>query len=220
MGAKEKVQQVQETEELTQTETESPPSAEAAPEAATADGKDGENVEPTPDDAGTAPKSGSGLEERLKATEQENRDTQDRLLRLAAEFDNFKKRTAREKEDLRKFAAEALLKELLSVVDNLERAVESSNGNHQAKSVVEGVQMTLDELMKILERFKVEQLESMHQPFDPTFHQAVAQQPSESHPDNTVIEEFQKGYTLHGRLLRPAMVVVSKAPASPGGQSD
>jgi molecular chaperone GrpE len=219
MGAKGKIKKYQETEELTQTDTPGPPSKKADTKGGTHQG----------DDDGDASGAGEAVDEaevesdmaqQLASAEQAAQDTQDRFLRLAAEFDNFKKRTAREKEDLRKFATEALLRELLPVVDNLERAIQSSDGSDQTQGVVAGVQLTLDELMKVLERFKVTQLASVDQPFDPTYHQAVAQKASESHPDNTVIEEFQKGYTLHGRLLRPAMVVVSKAQAPSDGQSD
>lgn len=153
-----------------------------------------------------------GIDEELQAAKQEAAQSYDRFLRVAAEFDNYKKRTAREMDDLRKYAKEALLKDLLNVVDNLERALESSNSqNGTGDGILEGVHMTLQELFKIFEKNNVRPIEAVGQPFDPAFHQAFMTEPSGDHPENTVLKEFQKGYTLHDRLLRPAMVVVSKS---------
>ncbi len=114
-------------------------------------------------------------------------------------------------EELRKYANEGLLKDLLSVVDNLERAIDSSSDNNDNdNSIIEGVDMTLKEILKILEKNQVKTVAAVGRPFDPAFHQAFMTEESEEHPENTVLKEFQKGYTLHDRLLRPAMVVVSK----------
>jgi molecular chaperone GrpE len=147
--------------------------------------------------------------EKLKA---EKDDYYDRLLRASAEFDNYKKRANREMTELRKYANESLTRELLSVVDNLERAIMMSTENQTAvDSIVEGVDMTLKEILKILEKFYVTPLISMGEVFDPRFHQAVGQEESEDSPANTIIKELQKGYMIHDRLLRPAMVIVSKA---------
>ena len=152
------------------------------------------------------------LESRLKDAEEAAKQYQDRMLRAAAEHENFKKRINRETLDFQKFANESLIKELLPIVDNLERAVESSGqGQIQGMAIVEGVQMTLKEIYKVLERFNLKSLESEGKPFDPNFHQAVLQQETSEHPENTVLKEMQKGYILHDRLIRPAMVVVSKA---------
>jgi len=117
-------------------------------------------------------------------------------------------------DDLRKYANEALLKDLLYVVDNLERAVNTSvekTGEPIDSCVLEGVEMTLTEISKLLTRNHVTPIEAMGKPFDPTYHEAVMQTESADHPENTVINVFQKGYLIHDRLLRPAMVVVSKA---------
>ncbi len=179
--------------------------------------KDGENSE----------KSGSEKEEcieaddimkemeaKIEAAAQEAKDNHDRLLRVSADFENYKKRSAREMEGLRKFANESLIKEMLPVVDNLERAIDSSNNNGGAKnSIVEGVDMTLMEILKVLEKFGVKPIESLGETFDPSFHEAVMQQESEDHAENMVLQEFQKGYMINDRLLRPAMVVVSKSKA-------
>ncbi|MBW2193921.1 MAG: nucleotide exchange factor GrpE [Deltaproteobacteria bacterium] len=152
------------------------------------------------------------LEEKLDEAKQEGAQSHDRFLRTAAEFENYKKRTTREMDALRKYANEALLKDLLSAVDNLERAIHSSNDSESTESsVFEGIDMTLKELLKILEKYQVKPVEAEGKTFDPAFHQAFMTEENEEHPENTVLREFQKGYTLHDRLLRPAMVVVSKA---------
>jgi len=151
------------------------------------------------------------LEEKLDEVKQEAAQSYERFLRTAAEFENYKKRTTREMDALRKYANEALLKDLLSAVDNLERAIHSSNDSESIESsVFEGIDMTLKELLKILEKYQVKPVEAEGKTFDPAFHQAFMTEENEEHPGNTVLREFQKGYTLHDRLLRPAMVVVSK----------
>jgi molecular chaperone GrpE len=151
------------------------------------------------------------MEKKLESLEQESKETHDRLLRVSAEFENYKKRATREIADFRKFANESFAKALLPVVDNLDRAIESSSNDEQTNSsVVEGVSMTLKEIMRVLEQFSIKPFESLGKTFDPGFHQAMHQEETEEHPDNTVIREFQKGYMIHDRLLRPAMVVVSK----------
>ena len=153
-----------------------------------------------------------GLEAKLQSSEQEAKDNYDRFLRVSAEFENHKKRTAREMEDFRKYANESLLKEMLPVVDNLELAIDSANSQAKDKgAIVEGVDLTLKEIRKVFEKFGVIPIEASEKPFDPTFHQAVLQEETEDHPENIVVREFQKGYMLKYRLLRPAMVVVSKA---------
>lgn len=152
------------------------------------------------------------IEERLAAVQAEADENRDRLLRMAADLDNYKKRAARELEDLKKYATENLIRQLLTVVDNLERAIASaSTDNENGHSVIDGVALTLAEIMKILERHHVSPIQALGEPFDPAFHQAMSQEESRDQPPNTVVKEFQKGYMIHDRLLRPAMVVVSKA---------
>lgn len=156
-------------------------------------------------------------EAELKAAEQKADEYYDRLLRASAEFDNYKKRTTREMRDVVRYANEKLLKELLSVADNLERAITSAQlDNAEDDALLEGVRLTLNEIEKILERHNVQPVKALGEPFDPNFHQAMMQAESEDQPVNTVIEEMQKGYVLHDRLLRPAMVVVSKAKSKDG----
>jgi molecular chaperone GrpE len=151
------------------------------------------------------------MEEKLESMEQEAKENYDRLLRTSAEFENYQKRAAREMNDFRKFANESFVKAMLPVVDNLDRAVESSNNDkHADTSVLEGVKMTVKEILKVFEQYNVKPFESLGKTFDPSLHQAVMQEETEEHPENSVVQELQKGYMMHDRLLRPAMVVVSK----------
>lgn len=156
------------------------------------------------------------MEAKLESVEQEAKENHDRFLRVSAEFENYKKRAAREMDDFRKFANESFVKAMLPVVDNLDRAIESSsNDKNTNTSVVEGVNMTLKEILKVFEQFGVMPFESLGKTFDPGFHQAVMQEENEDYPENTVLNELQKGYLIHDRLLRPAMVVVSKKKEKP-----
>ncbi len=146
----------------------------------------------------------------LETAKQEAKETYDRFLRVSAEFENYKKRSAREMDDFRKYANQSLVKEMLAVVDNLERALNSSNGNSSNdKCMADGVNLTLKEILKVFEKFNVKPIESIGQPFDPNFHQAMMQEETEDYSENTVITELQKGYLIHDRLLRPSMVVVA-----------
>ena len=151
------------------------------------------------------------LEAKLEAKEKEAGESYDRLLRVSAEFDNYKKRSAREMEEFRKFANQSLIKEMLSVVDNLELAMNSTDG-HKAidKDLLQGLEMTHKEILKVFEKFNVKPIDAKGQPFDPTFHEAVMQEETNDSPKNTVINELQRGYMIHDRLLRPSMVVVAK----------
>lgn len=166
-------------------------------------------------EAQEAPTEVDQLKKEVAEARAEAAETYDRLLRLSAEFENYKKRMQRQAEDHRKYANENIIKDLLSVVDNLERAVNASRQSDSEADacMLEGLEMTLNEIRKVLKKYQVEPVEAVGQPFDPTYHEAVMQQPSEEYPDNTVIQEMQKGYMLHDRLIRPAMVVVAKAPA-------
>lgn len=151
------------------------------------------------------------LESKLESAENEAKENYDRFLRVSAEFENYKKRSVRQIDEFRKFANESLLKDMLCVVDNLERAVDSSqNDGIKNHTIAEGVTLTIDEISKIFKKFNVKPILSLNEPFDPNFHQAVMQEETEDHPDNVVLKELQKGYLMHDRLLRPAMVIVSK----------
>ncbi|QTA78610.1 HSP-70 cofactor [Desulfonema limicola] len=156
-------------------------------------------------------------EKKLELAQQEAKQENERFLRLYADFENYKKRSAREIQDFRKFANDALIKELLPVLDNLERAIDSSNAANEEsdKSIAQGVDMTLKEILKILEKFHVKPVDAIGKPFDPNFHEAIGQEETQEYEDNIVIKEFQKGYLLHDRLIRPAMVMVSKYKQAP-----
>lgn len=152
------------------------------------------------------------LKDALSAARKEAADNYDRFLRLGAEFENYKKRVQRQMDDHRKYSNTELIKDLLPVVDNLERAIAAYHDNRAniESCMVEGVEMTLKEVLNILEKHNATQVEAQGKPFDPNYHEAVMQEESEQHPENTVINELQKGYLLHDRLIRPSMVVVSK----------
>ncbi len=152
------------------------------------------------------------LAEKLKSKEQEARENYDRLLRVSAEVENYKKRASREMDEFRKFSNQSLIKEMLSVVDNLELAMKSTNGHKTIdKGLLDGLEMTHKKILKVFEKFNVKPISAKGQPFDPTFHEAVMQEETDEYPDNTVINELQKGYLIHDRLLRPSMVVVAKS---------
>lgn len=131
-------------------------------------------------------------------------------LRMQAEFQNFKKRSEKEKADIYKFANEKLVIELLGVMDNVERAVGSIDTSESNKNVVDGVQMIQKTLEDFLKKNQVEVIDAIGKPFDPQKHHAVMTEANEEHPSETVIEEFQRGYELNGKVVRPSMVKVSE----------
>ncbi|MCD6535206.1 MAG: nucleotide exchange factor GrpE [Deltaproteobacteria bacterium] len=138
-----------------------------------------------------------------------NASLQEQMLRVRAEADNFRKRMQREKDDFARFAREGFVRDLLPVKDNLERALLHAGDDPAA--VVDGVKLTLEQFDSIFKAMGVECIECLGDPFDPAFHQAMTQVDSDEHKPNCVVDELQKGYQLHGRLLRPAMVTVAKA---------
>jgi molecular chaperone GrpE len=166
-----------------------------------------EPTEITDDQSGSA---GEDLKRSLEAKDAECRNAHDKYLRLAAEFDNYKRLSQRDQRDQIKFGNEHLLKELLPVVDNLERAIKSAKDNGGSDALIQGVELTLKQFVGTLTKFGVTPVESVGRPFDPTTQQAVAQVESDMVPEHSVVEEFQKGYLLHDRILRAAMVSVSK----------
>ena len=149
----------------------------------------------------------------LEAAREEARNHQDLYLRAMAEMDNLRKRSQREKEDIAKFGNENILREILPVIDNLERAVEHATSKEDATGLLEGVQMTLSQFSGVLQKFGVEVISSIGAPFDPALHQAMGQLETAEVPNNHVAQELQKGYLLNQRLLRPALVMVAKTPA-------
>jgi molecular chaperone GrpE len=153
---------------------------------------------------------GATLLAKYRELEDELSETQERVLRTAADAENFKKRLQREKEEQTRYANESLMRELLPVIDNLERALEHSEAGADQGGLLEGLNMTLKGFLDTLTRFGCTPVETAGKPFDPNFHEAVSQEESADHEPNTVLRELQKGYMLKERLLRPAMVLVSK----------
>ncbi len=151
---------------------------------------------------------------RIAALETETKEAKAQALRCQAEAQNAVRRAKQDVEKAHKFGLEKFVGDLLPVVDNLERAIDSIEGAEDMKAVTEGVELTLKSFVDTLKRHNVESLDPAGQPFDPQYHQAMTTVENPEVEPNTVINVFQKGYTLHGRLVRPAMVVVAKAPAS------
>ncbi|MDY0039363.1 MAG: nucleotide exchange factor GrpE [Desulforhabdus sp.] len=173
---------------------------------------EGEEIEKEGDSA-ESDASIQECEELLSQKEVEIKQLQDRTLRLAAEMENTRKRLEREKIEGICFANESLLRELLSVADNLERAIQHAEGGADFESLLEGMRMINKGFLDTLAKFGCKPFESKGSDFDPNIHEAVMQQEVEGEVDNKVIQELQKGFKLNDRLLRPAMVVVSKAPS-------
>ncbi|OGP49289.1 MAG: nucleotide exchange factor GrpE [Deltaproteobacteria bacterium RBG_13_43_22] len=152
------------------------------------------------------------LETQLQEKEKESKDNYDRFLRLSAELENFKKRAEKEKSETYKFANENILKDLLPVLDNLERALEHGRETGNLKALLEGVELTHKALWAVMEKYGITRIEAMGEDFDPNHHEAVMVQEDAQKPPGQVISQLQIGYRLHNRLVRPAMVVVSKKP--------
>lgn len=146
----------------------------------------------------------------LEKIQLELEETRDKLLRLAAEFENFKKRMERERRLALKYAEESIIKELLPAIDNLERALEQGKETHNAEDLLAGVELTHKGLLTTLEKFEVASMDCLGAPFDPNHHEALAMEETDEMDPNSVLKEFQKGYTYKDRLIRPAKVVVSK----------
>ncbi len=153
------------------------------------------------------------LRNQLELAQNQANASQDQYLRTMADMDNLRKRTQREKEDSAKFANENILRDILPVIDNLERAVEHVEQSQDCSGLLEGVQMTLTQFGQLLTSFGVTSVDAVGQPFDPAYHQAMGQMESAEHPANTVVQQMQKGYQLNNRLLRPSFVMLAKAPA-------
>ncbi len=159
------------------------------------------------------PSAGPSAEELLAASQAEVEKNWDLYLRARADLENYRKRAQREKEDLSRFANENLLREILPVVDNLERALEHARQEDGGNGgLLQGVEMTLGQLQRVLEKFGVTAVCCVGEPFDPARHEALGQVESAEYPPNAVAQELQKGYLLNDRLLRPALVMVAKAP--------
>ncbi|GIQ69712.1 nucleotide exchange factor GrpE [Xylanibacillus composti] len=167
---------------------------EAAPEATYSEQPEPENKEEQEEAA------------KLRA---ENEELSQRLLRLQADYDNFRRRTRQEKEEFAKYASSRLLEELLPVVDNFQRALTASSENSDYEALSKGVDMIYRQFEQILEQEGLQPIEAVGQPFNPELHQAIMQVESDEHDEGIVVEEVQKGYKLKDKVLRPSMVKVS-----------
>ncbi len=149
-------------------------------------------------------------DQEMARMQQEVEQANDMMLRLAAELDNYKKRVAKERESLIRYAAQDVLQELIPVLDNFERAIESAGKSKDFVSFLEGVKMIYKNMYDAMGRKGLARIDAVGEAFDLNVHEAVMQVTSEEHPENVVVEELQKGYMLHDRVIRPSMVVVSK----------
>lgn len=174
--------------------------------------------EPVVAESARGPESmASGDSSMMEELQRQVEEMRDQVLRAHAEMQNVRRRADNDVEKARKFAVERFAKDLLPVIDSLEKAVEACGqgelgGNDQVASIRQGVEMTLSLFGTVLSRFEVEVVQAEGQPFNPDLHEAMSMVPNAEVAPNTVIAVLQKGYTLHGRLLRPAMVMVSRAP--------
>lgn len=154
--------------------------------------------------------------EELKARAAQADEFWERLLRATADFDNFKKRAARERQDAARYANESLIQKLIPILDNFEmaQAAAQSAPANGAQSLQAGIAMIQQQLKSVLTDVGVEEVDATGQPFDPNLHEAVSQQESSDTPEGHVLQQLRRGYKLRERLLRPASVVVAKSPAS------
>ena len=165
------------------------------------DGKDSQNNE-------------EDLDNDENHSQDEIKDLKDQLLRSLAENENLRKRTAKEIEQIKKYGHISLLRDFLNVVDNMERAVKSSTSENQSetgvKNLIDGIEIVLKEMKSLLDKNQIKKIEPLHERFDYNFHQAMFETPSSDYEEGLIIEVIQPGYLLHDRLIRPAMVGVSK----------
>jgi len=150
------------------------------------------------------------LAEELARTKEEAAENYDKYLRTSAELENYKKRAVKERADAINYGNEKILKDILPIIDSMERALDHSSNSEDFDAFVEGLTLIYEQLFSVLQRHGVERIDAVGQEFDPNFHEAMLQVESEDYGDNTVVEEFEKGYVLNGRLLRPAKAAVSK----------
>ncbi len=185
-----------------------PPDAEPKREAHADNAEPSDNIDVVMD----ASEMADTAESRAVVAETQHRELHDRFLRLAADFENWKKRAKREQDESARKGRESLLKELLPALDNLERALKAAP---EKDPLAVGVALVDKQILSILEKFEVQRFSSLGQPFDPNMHEAIQQVESADVAPGSVATEFAHGYTIAGRLLRAAMVAVAKAPAAP-----
>lgn len=161
-------------------------------------------------DADVEPEPVASLEEEFAKLKAEYQEQYDQMLRKIAEYDNLKKRAERRAQESSKYAVEGVIKDIIPIIDSVERAIESTNESKDFDALSEGIQLIHKQLLDALQGRNVGPIEAIGENFDPTHHEAIMHVESEEVPENAVIEEFQRGYTLHDRVIRPSMVSVSK----------
>lgn len=185
------------------------------------DSEDGETPEaPAATEGADAPDQGEFLLQKLAQLEEESNKYRDQWMRAAAEVENVRKRGQRDQEETSRYAITGFARDMVSVLENLKRASESlppekREGNDLLKVIGEGVDLTLQELLNIFERYGIKRIDPLNQKFDHNLHQAVVQVERDDVPPGTVVQVVQAGYVIHDRLLRPAMVAVSKQGETP-----
>lgn len=162
----------------------------------------------------------AGLREQLAAAEADRDGHREKWLRAEAELENYRKRVRREVDEFRKYQSLELARDLLPVLDNLDRALQAAEKAENVEELLQGVRMVSQQFREVLARHDIRPIEAVGHPFDPNLHEAVQQIPTAEHPPLTVLQELETGYTLHDRVLRPSKVVVAAAPAeSPAKES-
>lgn len=184
-----------------------------------------ENTVSQDDSMDTEEGADSGKPKETESLEHQLKQASDRILRLQAEQENLRRRMGRQIEDERRYASMPLLRELLSVMDNMDRAIDSAERSHDSNSLLDGIKLVGQQLSTVLSQHHCKPIEAIHQVFDPNLHEAILQQPSGEYPEGTVIQVSQVGYLLHDRVVRPSQVVVATTPADgnadggPSGES-
>jgi molecular chaperone GrpE len=159
------------------------------------------------------PSAGTKLEEQLAAAKQEAAANFDRYTRAVADLENFRKRTLREKDELRQFAAAGLVEDVIPILDNLGLGLAAAKQQTEVKGIVDGVNLVLEQFKATLARHGLKEISPAGQRFDPNFHECISHQPSPQVAEEHVMQVVRPGYTLNGRLVRPASVIVSSGPA-------
>ncbi len=196
----------------------------------TTENENGETIEiATPDEVGEyggksigpadKPSEENNVSSESGTAEQKNIDWQDKFLRAKADYQNLQKRAADEQRNAIRYANADFARSLLQVLDDFERTLQAAESTPEADSVVSGVKLVYEKLLKLLGDHHIEPIEALGQPFDPHLHEALMQEPCETLPPDSVLREIQRGFKFHDRVLRPARVVISKAP-EPSEQQD
>lgn len=154
------------------------------------------------------------LKSELEAKTRDAEDNYGKFLRASADLDNYRKRAEKERADLANYANENFISEILPAIDNFERALSHANGEGSLDSLRQGVKLTIDQMYAVLKKLGLQEVKAVGERFDPSIHHAISEEPSVDAEPGTVVREFQRGYFLKGRLLRPAMVAVAKGAES------